>query len=134
MPTIYVEKKELSDSIKYISDYSARRIRNFFVTYVFSFQNGPYQFFKKLILKNIKNEHYDSSYDDYGSFEICIKSENHSDSMHAYSLKFLEELKNEINEYGSNELLSFLWMIPAINELEKYSKHYIKYDEFNKPE
>lgn len=131
MPTIYIENGgRNNDNIKR-SCNAARIMKYSFVAYTFLYQEDSYQTIKKCVLDNMKYVHCDSSFDKYGGFEICIKNEKYIDTMYAYSFQFLEDLKYQFKSFNNP---CYLWIIPAIDELEFYSRYYIKPDKYNKRE
>lgn len=122
MPIIYIENDEKEGLVNQNCIAERTMIFNF-ITYKFSLQNNSFAYLKKCVLKNLEKLFCNSNFDKYGGFEICIKTENHIDTIYTCSFQFFEELKQQLSDYGN---VCFLWIIPAINELENYSKYYIK--------
>lgn len=132
LPVIFIENTgRPSNPNDMIHSCSADRIINFFVTYKFSLSESSYQYFQKWMIENIRLKLYARISNNSGAFEICFKTKNQIDTIYANSLQFLEDLKHQFHAFNNP---CYLWIIPAIDELEFYSKSYIEPEKFNKLE
>ncbi len=126
VPAIYFENSEVCNTgLGKCSCSAGYTFHVGLYAYTFRFDDRSYANINETIVKNWKQTFDDSTMGEYRSFQICIKSVNHVDTLYTRTFQFFDNLKSNLIDLKS---ACYLWIIPAINDMDYYTRPIIKPD------